>query len=227
MERLADCRRVTRLVAGRVTMLAAQFLLALAAHAAPVTVGPVTVGPVIITVPEGFEAAQTQRLKKTLITAWTKSVRSAGLKTLLQINVIDFGSAPGRPAAPQDLNIYAERYLHQFLDGIEHRRTNYVSSPIAHIKLAGLPAARATWNGAVGGRAAVGVMYSVIVHNRFAVIFHTQDLGSTPTSGMFEAMQSIEAATLADRPARHSTPQPGMSPAPAPGISVGPGPGIS
>jgi hypothetical protein len=194
-------------------MLAAQFLLAMAAHAAPVTVGPV-----IITVPAGFEVAQTQRLKKTLITAWTKSVRSAGLKTLLQINVIDFGSAPGKPAAPQDLNIYAEKYLHQFLDGVERRRTSYMSSPIAHIKLAGLPAARATWNGAVGGRATVGVMYSVIVHNRFAVIFHTQDLGSTPTSGMFEAMQSIEAATLADTPARHG-PSPGASPGTSPGIS--------
>jgi hypothetical protein len=213
MQRLADCRRVTRLVAGWVALPAAQFLLALAAHAAPAhSVGPVTVGPVIITVPEGFEAAQTQRLKKTLITAWTKSVRSAGLKTLLQINVIDFGSAPGKPAAPQDLNIYAERYLHQFLDGIERRRTNYVSSPIAHIKLAGLPAARATWNGAVGGRAAVGVMYSVIVHNRFAVIFHTQDLGSTPTSGMFEAMQSIEATTLADTPARRGSQPPATVP---------------
>jgi hypothetical protein len=194
MERLADSRRVNRLIVSWATLLAAQFLLAIAAQAAPVTVGPV-----VISVPEGFEAAQTQRLKKTLITAWTKSVRSAGLKTLLQINVIDFGSAPGKPAAPRELNIYAEKYLHQFLDGIERRRTNYVSSPIAHIKLAGLPAARATWNGAVGGRAAVGVMYSVIVHNRFAVIFHTQDLGSTPTSGMFEAMKSIEAATLAEK----------------------------
>src|SRR5882724_6509417 len=193
MERLADRRSAARLVASWVTILAAQFLLAVSAHAAPVTVGPV-----IITVPEGFEAAQTQRLKKTLITAWTKSVRNGSLKTLLQINVIDFGSAPGKPAASQDLNIYAERYLHQFLDGMQHRLTRYVSSPVAHIKLAGLPAARATWNGAVGGRPAVGVMYSVIVHNRFAVIFHTRDLGSTPTSGMFEAMQSIEAATVAD-----------------------------
>jgi hypothetical protein len=193
MERLADCRRVRWLAA--LWAVSAQFLLATVSQAAPVTVGPVS-----ITVPEGFEAAQTQRLKKSLITAWTKSVRSAGLKTLLQINVIDFGSAPGKPAAPQDLSIYAEKYLHQFLDGVARRRTNYVSSPIAHIKLAGLPAVRATWNGAVGGRAAVGVMYSVIVHNRFAVNFHTQDLGSTPTSGMFEAMQSIEAATLADSP---------------------------
>jgi hypothetical protein len=39
-------------------------------------------------------------------------------------------------------------------------------------------------------------MYSVIVANRYAVIFHTQDLGNTPSSGMFEAMQAIESATL-------------------------------
>jgi len=202
MERLADSRRVNRLIVGWVTMLAVQFLLAAAAHAA------VTVGPIVISVPDGFEAAQTQRLKKTLITAWTKSVRSAGLKTLLQINVIDFGSAPGKPAVPQELSIYAEKYLHQFLEGIERRRTNYVSSPVAHIKIAGLPAVRATWNGSVGGRATVGVMYSVIVHNRFAVIFHTQDLGSTPTSGMFEAMKSIEAVTLAERPVTSPTQHP-------------------
>jgi hypothetical protein len=155
------------------------------------------VGPVVITVPDGFAAAQTQKLKKTLITAWTKSVRNGSLKTLLQINVIDFGSAPGKPAVAEDLPIYAEKYLRQSLSGIERRRTNYVASPLAHIKLAGLPAVRATWNGAVGGRATVGVMYSVIVGNRYAVVFHTQDLGNTPSSGMFEAMQAIESAALA------------------------------
>ena len=189
MPRLAELGTIPARLA---TILVVQFLLTLSAHAAPVTVGPV-----IITVPEGFAAAQTQKQKKTLITAWTKSVRNGGLKTLLQINVVDFGSAPGKPAAAQDLAIYAEKYLREFLGGIERRRTNYASSPFAHIKLAGLPALRATWNGAVGGRPVVGVMYSVIVQNRYAVIFHTQDLGSTPSSGMFEAMQSIESATLA------------------------------
>jgi hypothetical protein len=193
--------RLTKASVAIVGLLVAQFLLAIAAHAASLTTtartAPVTVGPIIIAVPEGFQAAQTQKLPKSLITAWTKSVRDGSMKTLLQINVIDFGSPrQGRPAATEDLARYAEKYLHQFLGGIERRRTNYVASPVAHIKLAGLPAARATWNGAVGGRAAVGVMYSVIVHNRYAVIFHTQDLGSTPSSGMFEAMQSIESATL-------------------------------
>jgi hypothetical protein len=205
---MRSTRRTERLADGRlVAGFAARFAAALAAaalvlSAIPAHAAPVTVGPVVIAVPDGFEAAQTQKRKKTLISAWTKSVRDGSLKTLLQVDVVDFGSPPGRPAAAQDLAVYAEKYLHQFLGDIERRRANYVSSPLAHIRLAGLPAARATWNGAIGGHAAVGVMYSVIVHNRYAVIFHTQDLGSTPSSGMFEAMKSIEAATLATPPHR-------------------------
>jgi hypothetical protein len=158
---------------------------------------PATVGPVVIAVPEGFEAAHTQRLEKTLVTAWTKSVPNGSRKTLLQIDVVDLGQQHGKPPSQQDLSIGAEKYLRQFLGGIERRRTHYVSSPVAHIKLAGLPAVRATWNGNIGERAVVGVMYSVIVRNRFAVIFHTQDLGSAPSSGMFEAMRSIESMHLA------------------------------
>jgi hypothetical protein len=191
-----------RRLADFASAFAAQFLLTFAAHAAAATTdGTVTtVGPVSISIPAGFVAAQTQRQKKSLITAWTKSVRSGGLKTLLQVNVNDFGSAPGKPAAEKDLAIYAERYLRQSLSAVERRRTNFVASPVAHIKLAGLPAVRATWNGSIAGRATVGVMYGVIVHNSYAVIFQTQDLGNTPSSGMFEAMQSIEAVTPAAPP---------------------------
>jgi len=150
---------------------------------------------VVITVPEGFQPAHTQRLKKSLVTAWTKSGRNGSMKTLLQINVVDFGSS--RPSPRLDASMHAERYLRQFLGDIQRRRARYVSSPIAHIELAGMPAVRATWNGAIGEREVVGVVYSVIVQDRYAVIFHTQDLGSTPTSGMFEAMASIESIGLA------------------------------
>jgi hypothetical protein len=170
-------------------------MLVVGAPATPAA--PVTVGPIVISVPADFQAAQTQKLKNTLVTAWTKSVRGGSMKTLLQITVMDLGAHQGKPPSQQELPLYAERYLRQFLGGIERRRTGYVSSPVAHIELAGLPAARATWNGAVGGRDLVGVMYCVIVRNRFAVSFHTQDLGSMPTSGMFEAMQAIESVALA------------------------------
>jgi hypothetical protein len=176
----------------RLSALFAALFIVDAAFAAP----PAHVGPIIITVPDGFQAAPTQRMKKVLVTAWTKSVRDGSMKTLLQINVVDFGT----PASSRDNSIYAEKYLRQFLSGIEHRRSHYVASPIAHVQLAGLPAVRATWNGAVGDHAVVGVMYSVIVKNRFAVILHTQDLGSVPSTGMLEAMRAIESVSLVTSP---------------------------
>ena len=158
--------------------------------AAPPGAGPTTVGPIVISVPAGFQHAQTQRLKKRLVTAWTKSVRDGSMKTLLQIDVVEFGGPGGASTRP-------EKYLRQFLANIERRRSHYTSSPLAHIQIAGLPAVRVSWNGAIGDRAAVGVMYSVIVQDRFAVILHTQDLGNMPSTGMLEAMRAIESVGLA------------------------------
>ena len=146
---------------------------------------PVTVGPVVITVPQGFVAAQTQKTRKTLITAWTKSVKDGSSKTLLQINVLELA----KPAAPEE----AEKYLRHELAAIERRRLNYTSSPVAHIQLAGLAAVRATWNGNIGGYPVMGVLYSVIVKDRYVVKFLAQDLGTTPTDGLFEAMKAIES----------------------------------
>jgi hypothetical protein len=165
------------------------WMVTVALAAVPPPVGQTTVGPIVISVPAGFQHAQTERQKKRLVTAWTKSVRDGSMKTLLQIEVVDFGAAA---------NASAEKYLYQFLSNVQRRRSHYVSSPVAHIQLAGLPAVRASWNGAIGDHAVVGVMYSVIVQNRFAVILHTQDLGNIPTSGMLEAMRAIESAGLAE-----------------------------
>jgi hypothetical protein len=176
--------------------LASGLVLALMLLGGSAEAAPVTVGPLVVTVPDGFEAAQTQRLKNTLIRAWTKSVRDGSMKTLLQIDVIDMGKQPGKPPAAPELATATEKYLRQFLEDVERRRDRFVSSPVSHIRLAGLPASRASWNGALGGRGTVGVMYCVIVRNRFVVDFHTQDLGNTPSSGMFEAMKAIEAVTL-------------------------------
>ena len=162
----------------RLGEILALFVLTGAAHAAPVTVGPI-----VITVPQGFVAAQTQKQKKALITAWTKSLQ--GSKTLLQISVIDLV----RPAAPEA----AEKFLRQALDEIARRRSSYAASPVAHIALAGVPAVRASWNGSIGGYAVMGVVYSVIVKERYLVKFLAQDLGNTPTDGVFEAMQAIES----------------------------------
>jgi hypothetical protein len=151
------------------------------AHAA----SPVTVGPILITVPDGFQAAQTQKRKKTLITAWTRSVKGGASKTLLQIEVID----SGKPES-------AEKHLHLALEAIGRRRSNFAVSPLAHVQLAGRPAVRASWNGSIGGYAVVGVVYTVAVRERYVVKLFTQDLGSTPTDGIFEAMKAIESIEM-------------------------------
>lgn len=164
-----------------VQILALFALTTAVAQAAAATV----VGPVVITVPQGFVAAQTQKTRKTLITAWTKSVKDGSSKTLLQINVLELA----KPAAPEE----AEKYLRHELAAIERRRLNYTSSPVAHIQLAGVPAVRATWNGNIGGYPVMGVLYSVIVKDRYVVKFLAQDLGTTPTDGLFEAMKAIES----------------------------------
>jgi hypothetical protein len=98
-------------------------------------------------------------------------------------------------STPQELSHAAQAYLHQFLGGVQRRRTQFSASPLRELRLASGPAASATWTGKIGGVAAVGVMYCAIVRKRYVVIFHTQDLGDAPTAGMLEAMKSIEAAT--------------------------------
>ena len=153
-------------------------ILTAAAHAA----APVTVGPIIIALPEGFVAAQTQKRKKSLITAWTRSVKDGSSKTHLQIEVLDLGK-------PES----AEKHLHQTLEAIGRRRANFAASPLANIQLAGVPAVRASWNGSIGGYAVVGVVYTVTVKDRYVVKLLTQDLGNTPTDGIFAAMKAIES----------------------------------
>jgi hypothetical protein len=182
---------------GIVLALAAILIASLLCWQPVFAAAPVRIGPVVLTIPEGFEAAQRQKQKGTLIAAWTRSVRDGSVKTLLQVTVYDLGSRTGKTPAQPDLADGPQKYLRQALGAMEQRRSRFKTSPVAHIKLADIPAVRASWNGAVATRDVVGVMYCVIVRNRFAVIFHTQDLGNIPTDGMLDAMKSIESVTLA------------------------------
>lgn len=162
------------------------------AVAASAQAAAATVGPIQFTVPDGFEFARSGRHDGAEVSAWIKSAGSS--KTLLQVTLYDMGSAADT-STPQELSHAAQAYLHQFLGGVERRRTQYSASPVRQLRLASGPAASATWTGKIGGVEAVGVMYCAIVRKRYVVIFHTQDLGDAPTAGMLEAMKSIEAAT--------------------------------
>lgn len=161
---------------------AAHTTVAQPAHTTVERAAPTTVGPLVITVPQGFVAAQTQKSRKTLITAWTKFVKDGSSKTFLQVTILE-QSKPGQ----------AEKYLQQELATLERRRANYTHSPVSHLQLAGAPAVRATWNGNIGGYPVMGVLYSVIMKDRYVVKILAQDLGTIPTDGLFEAMQAIES----------------------------------
>lgn len=174
--------------------LAASLIVAALATSA-VHAETATVGPVVISVPEGFERQQTQRKDGMQVTAWTKSPLGKNGKTLLQVSVYDFGAQLDQ-ASPKDLANGSEKYLREFLNGIERRRYNFELSPVEPVKLAGLSASRATWKGNSADVTLVGVMYCVIVRKRYVVSFHTQDLGTARTAAMREAMKSIEAIQL-------------------------------
>jgi hypothetical protein len=166
--------------------------MAFAMFAPQVFAEDASVGPVTLAIPKGFAAAGSQSQGGMQVSAWTKGEGS--LKTLLQVSIYDFGSALEGTPSNEQLAQGAEKYLGDFLKGVERRRTGYSQTPFERVKLAGLPAARSTWKGRAGEIGpAVGVMYCVIVNKRLVVSLHTQDAGDAPTAAMREAMRAIES----------------------------------
>jgi hypothetical protein len=158
-----------------------------------------SLGPITMAVPDGFIAAPMQRQPKFSVWAWTKSAPGGKVKALLEVTVYDYGPKLASASA-EEIASSTERYLRQFLGGVERRRTNYTLSPIRQAQLAGGPASVATWTGRAGPADVVGVMYCTIVKNRYVIAFHTQDLGDKPTPAMHEAMTAIDAVHLAGAP---------------------------
>jgi hypothetical protein len=164
------------------------------AHAADASLGPIA-----MFVPEGFVAAPVQRKDNLAVWAWTKSAPGGTVKALLEVTILDFGPKLAEASA-EEIASGTEQYLRQFLGGVERRRSNYASSPIKRVQIAGGSASMASWTGRAGPADLVGVMYCTIVKSRYVVAFHTQDLGGKPTPAMHEAMAAIEAVHLAAAP---------------------------
>ena len=119
--------------------------------------------------------------------AWVKRQPGKDGGTLLQVSAVDVGtSLDGISPAQQAEG--ARHYLLEFVNGIGQRRENFELGDIEQVSLAGLPAARVRWNGAVGDKAAIGVMYCVLNGRSL----HTQDTGSTITAAMYSAISAID-----------------------------------
>ena len=181
-----------------VSRLLVAFLLALAITAplGLARAADASLGPIAMSVPEGFVAAPMQRQENLSVWAWTKSAPGGTVKALLQVSIYDYGPKLAKASA-EEITSGTEKYLREFLCGVERRRTNYALSTIQRVQLAGGSASRATWTGRAGPADLVGVMYCTIVQNRYVVAFHTQDLGGQPTPAMHEAMSAIESMRVA------------------------------
>jgi hypothetical protein len=167
-------------------------LVCVAAFAA----APFSTDGISISVPNGFEGPVIQNQGQAKVVAFTKQSTTVSVNTLLQVSIFN----PGPGAIPttlsqQELSAGAQKYLLDFVKGIERRRTEYGQGEVAKLLLAGTPAAKIAWHGRIEGLSSNGVMYCVILQGKI-FSFHTQDMGRESTANMREAIKSIEAITL-------------------------------
>jgi hypothetical protein len=145
----------------------------------------------VLDVPVGFEGPISQSMgAEGSVIAFAKPHANVPTTTLLQISIFEVPTH--LPALPrQDLGPASERYLGQFLGGIERRRSNFVSTGPTRVTLGGLPASRSTWVGEAQGRKLHGVMYCVIVDHQVFQL-HTQDFDNSPPGNLRDAESSIK-----------------------------------
>lgn len=148
------------------------------------------VGPLSIAVPPGFDGPTSAEKEGGEMTVWVKHRPGEDRGTLLQISVVDMGSALDGITAAQRAQ-GAKHYLSKFIGAVARRRDNFKLDEVEPVSLAGMPAARVRWTGGVGEIQAVGVMYCVLVRNSI-ISLHTEDIGSEITPAMKLAMAAIE-----------------------------------
>jgi hypothetical protein len=171
-------------------VLIGSLIVPLLAFAADVTVKPVT-----ITVPEGFDGPFRQEQEGAVVVGFAKNSGPKS-KTLLQITVYDFG-AQLKASTASERGTAATKFLLDFIGGVARRRTEFKRSEPTPLNISGLQAAKLQWTGKLQGVETVGIMYSFVV-GASVVIFHTQDVGITPTLAMNEAVRSFESARVRD-----------------------------
>lgn len=151
-------------------------------------------GPISISVPEGFDGPLGGKKDGAATAAWVKHHPDSDGGTLLQITTYDEGATLKGITTGQRAE-GAKKYLMDFIGGVGRRRDDFKLGPVESLSLAGLPAARVRWTGAIGSLSSNGVMYCVLVDTT-VVSFHTQDTGDEVTAPMKSAMAAIEGARV-------------------------------
>lgn len=144
--------------------------------------------------PPGFTGPVSAGMSQGKTYGYSKPSRYAGVHTLLQFSAFDMGKPPPR-LTHKELWAATDKYLSQFLQGVERRRTSFIKGAPVHIYLGGQPASRIQWKGQARGMKTNGVMYCLIV-GHYIVSIHTQDGGYQPTANMKDAINAIEALAV-------------------------------
>ena len=149
---------------------------------------------ITLDVPKGFEGPLSQSMERAVVYGFTKPSSTPQFHTLLQFSAYDLGKTiPKLPK--EEMLAGSDKYLLEFIKGVERRRTGFTQSKIVHISLGSVPASKISWNGSLEGLRANGVMYCVIVGSK-VISLHTQDAGNEITPNMLEAMRCIESLLL-------------------------------
>jgi len=177
-----------------VCRLVASFLLALSLVLSCEPSYCADAGPLVISVPPGFEGPTREDANGGVTIAWIERQPAPGGGTLLQVSAIDVGSSLDGITHAQQVE-GASHYLLEFVRGIGHSLENFEFGEFEQVSLAGLPAARVRWTATTSGRAAIGVIYCVLVGHS-VVSLQTRDTGTAITPAMYSAMGAIEGVRV-------------------------------
>ncbi len=151
-------------------------------------------GPVAITVPPGFEGPTRDDGNGGVTVAWIERQPASGGGTLLQVSAIDVGPSLDGITRAQRVE-GASHYLLEFVRGVGHSLENFEFGEFEQVSLAGLPAVRVRWTAIDSGRAAIGVIYCVLVGHS-VVSLQTRDTGTEITPAMYSAINAIEGVRV-------------------------------
>jgi hypothetical protein len=151
-------------------------------------------GPIVITIPDGFDGPTRSNSAGGVTMGWVKQQPGSDGGTLLQVSAIDVGTSLEGITPAQHIEA-TQHYLLEFIKGAKEHVDDFKFGDIDQTNLAGLPAARVHWTGTINGRATIGVMYCVLVH-QFVVSLQTQNLGSEISPAMYTAIGAIEGISV-------------------------------
>lgn len=148
-----------------------------------------------VEIPPGFTGPVEQR-RGTEIVLYGFSKRHPGRETATLMQITVYRPPGGLPSMPKDQEARAsEKYLLDFLAGVERRRTHFSRGPVESITVDRTAVARVKWSGRGDGHPMTGVMYCY-VHGPRVVSFHTQDFDFAAPDDMAAAVRAFEAVSF-------------------------------